>query len=193
MSSRFRERADLLVRYSLLLLVGAIEDNGGIFSYLPWRTRRIRRFREACPVMCRDLARVVLCEHALEDGSWKDVLELAASRPYPPLVIVTARLADERLWAEVLNLGGYDVLAQPLDRNEALRTIGLAWDRWARLAGRTWDWPRSCSQYDRHETRIRSDIEQRVAPRDAACQEEAAAPGLPRGIVAPRRVGAGRG
>ena len=192
MSSRFRERADLLVRYSLLLLVGAIEDNGGIFSPFPWPTRRTRRLREACPVMCRDLARVVLCEHTLEDGSWKDVLELAASRPYPPLVIVTARLADERLWAEVLNLGGYDVLAQPLDRNEALRTIGLAWDRWARLAGR-WDWPRSCSQYDRHETRIRSDIEQRVAPRDAACQEEAAAQGLPSGIVAPRGVGAGRG
>jgi hypothetical protein len=193
MSSGFRERADLLVRYSLLLLVGAIEDNGGIFSYLPWRTRRIRRFREACPVMCRDLARVVLCEHALEDGSWKDVLELAALRPYPPPVIVTARLADERLWAEVLNLGGYDVLAQPLDRNEALRAIGLAWDRWARLDERAWDWPRSCSKYDRNETRIRSDIEQRVAPRDAACQEEATAPGLPRGIVAPRRVGAGRG
>jgi hypothetical protein len=45
---------------------------------------------------------------------------------------VTSRLADERLWSEVLNLGGYDVLPQPLDRNEALRTIGLAWDRWAR-------------------------------------------------------------
>jgi hypothetical protein len=78
------------------------------------------------------MARVVLCEHALEDGSWKDVLELAASRPYPPPLIVTSRLADERLWSEVLNLGGYDVLPQPLDRNEALRTIGLAWDRWAR-------------------------------------------------------------
>jgi len=193
MNSRFLERADFpAARYSLLLLVGAIEDNGGIFSHFPWPTRRTRRLREAWPVMCRDLARVVLCEHALEDGRWKDVLELAASRPYPPLVIVTARLADERLWAEVLNLGGYDVLAQPLDRNEALRTIGLAWDRWARLAGR-WDWPRSCSQYDRHETRIRSDIEQRVAPRDAACQEEAAAQGLPSGIVAPRGVGAGRG
>jgi hypothetical protein len=193
MSSRLRERADLLVRYSLRLLVGAIEDNGGIFSYLPWRTRRIRRFREACPLMCRDLARVVLCEHALEDGSWKDVLELAASRPYPPLVIVTARLADERLWAEVLNLGGYDVLAQPLDRNEALRAIGLAWERWASLGERTRDWPWSCLQHDCHETRIRSEIDQRLAPRDVAYEEEAAASGLSRGIGAPRRVGAGRG
>jgi hypothetical protein len=81
MSSRFRERADFqAVRYSLLLLVGAVEDNGGIFSHFPWRTRRTRSFRKACSVMCLDLARVVLCEHALEDGSWKDVLELAASR-----------------------------------------------------------------------------------------------------------------
>src|SRR5215831_2483662 len=117
-------------RYSLLLLVGAVEDKDAVFSQFPWHTRTARCFREALPLICRDLARVVLCEGALHDGSWKDVLELAASRPYPPPLIVTSRLADERLWAEVLNLGGYDVLAQPLDRAEALRAIRLAWDHW---------------------------------------------------------------
>lgn len=159
MSLKFSPSSDSPVaRYSLMLLVGAIEDHGQIFSHFPWRTRRTRRFREACPVMCRDLARVVLCEDALEDASWKDVLELAASRPYPAPVIVTSRLADERLWSEVLNLGGYDVLPQPLDCNEAVRAIGLAWDRWARVAEHASDWPRSCLQHDCHETRIRSGI-----------------------------------
>jgi DNA-binding NtrC family response regulator len=132
MSSRLAEGADFpAAPYSLLLLVGAVEDNDAVFSQFPWHIRRARCFREARAAMCRDLARVVLCEHALEDASWKDVLGLASSRRYPPPVIVTSRLADERLWAEVLNLGGYDVLPQPLDRNEAVRAIGLAWDRWA--------------------------------------------------------------
>ena len=34
------------------------------------------------------------------------------------LMLVVSRHADERLWAEVLNLGGFDVLALPFDRDE---------------------------------------------------------------------------
>ena len=42
-------------------------------------------------------------------------------------MIVTSRLADDRLWAEVLNLGGYDVLAKPFDASEVARVVGTAW------------------------------------------------------------------
>jgi DNA-binding response OmpR family regulator len=41
-------------------------------------------------------------------------------------LVVTSRMADEALWAEVLNMGGYDVLAQPLDTEEVTRVIGAA-------------------------------------------------------------------
>jgi DNA-binding NtrC family response regulator len=47
-----------------------------------------------------------------------------------PALIVTCRLADERLWAEALNLGAYDVLAKPFDRDEVLRSVSLAWLNW---------------------------------------------------------------
>ena len=75
---------------------------------------------------------VVLCERDLQPGSWKDVLEQAAILPDPPPLIVTSRLADERLWAEALNLGAYDVLAKPFDRTEATRVLGAAWRTWGR-------------------------------------------------------------
>jgi len=39
---------------------------------------------------------------------------------------VADRLADDRLWAEVLNLGAYDLLIKPFDTQEVLRTVGLA-------------------------------------------------------------------
>ena len=48
----------------------------------------------------------------------------------PPLQIVTSRLANDRLWAEALNLGAYDVLARPFDAAEVLRSVGMAWRRW---------------------------------------------------------------
>ena len=50
--------------------------------------------------------------------------------PDPPFLIVASRLADERLWAEALNLGAYDVLAKPFDSTEVTRIVGMAWLRW---------------------------------------------------------------
>jgi DNA-binding response OmpR family regulator len=59
-----------------------------------------------------------------------DVLDnLKLLRHAPPL-IVTSRLADERLWAEALNLGAYDVLAKPFDPQELNRSMNLAFLHW---------------------------------------------------------------
>ena len=73
---------------------------------------------------------VVVCERDLPPGSWKDMLEQVTILPDPPSFIVTSRLADERLWAEALNLGAYDVLAKPFDRTEAMRVVSAAWRAW---------------------------------------------------------------
>jgi DNA-binding response OmpR family regulator len=48
----------------------------------------------------------------------------------PPFLIVASPFADERLWAEALNVGAYDVLAKPFDANEVIRTLSSAWRRW---------------------------------------------------------------
>jgi DNA-binding response OmpR family regulator len=75
---------------------------------------------------------VVVCEQDLPPGSWKDVLEQVTILPDPPSLIVTSRLADERLWAEALNLGAYDVLTKPFDRTEVMRVVSGAWRAWGR-------------------------------------------------------------
>jgi len=72
----------------------------------------------------------VLCEHDLAPGSWRELLEFVDGLPAPPPLIVTSRTADERMWAEVLNLGGYDVLAKPLNGEEVIRTVTSAWSLW---------------------------------------------------------------
>lgn len=73
---------------------------------------------------------IVLCEHDLPSGSWTELLDFAEGLQAPPPVIVTSRVADERMWAEVLNLGGYNVLARPLDSEEVIRTVTSAWSLW---------------------------------------------------------------
>jgi len=53
---------------------------------------------------------VLLCERDHSDGNWEDLLKATARLPDPPNLVVFSRLADEVLWAKVLNLGGFDVL-----------------------------------------------------------------------------------
>lgn len=85
---------------------------------------------------CRDaddliqFATVVISEDSLPDGSWQDVLRTVQALERPPALIVTSRLADNRLWAEVLNLGGYDVLAQPLRAQEVMWAVRSAQHQW---------------------------------------------------------------
>jgi DNA-binding NtrC family response regulator len=69
---------------------------------------------------------VILTETRLSDGTWIDVLELAHEMGLPSTVIVTDRVADDLLWAEVLNLGAYDLLVQPFDTCEVQRILSNA-------------------------------------------------------------------
>jgi len=69
---------------------------------------------------------VLICERELQDGCWRDILAQVKFLPRQPLVIVTSMFADERLWAEVLNLGGYDVLRKPFQEKEVMRMLDQA-------------------------------------------------------------------
>ena len=73
---------------------------------------------------------VLLCERDLLPGTWTDVLAHIQSLPNAPSLIVASRLADDRLWAEALNLGAWDVLAKPFDHIEVIRSVKSAWQHW---------------------------------------------------------------
>lgn len=75
---------------------------------------------------------IVLCDGDFRPGSWKDILAETLDLAHPPHLIVTSRLADEALWAEVLNLGAYDVLAKPFEAQEVQRVVAMAWQNWER-------------------------------------------------------------
>ncbi len=70
----------------------------------------------------------VVCENNLDGNDWTDVLDYLNGREAPPLVVTSTR-ADEFLWVEVLHRGGYDVLAQPFDRMEVERVLGMCCSR----------------------------------------------------------------
>jgi len=69
---------------------------------------------------------VILSAANLPDGTWLEVLDLARRLSPHSEVIVTDRNADARFWAEALNMGAYDLIAQPFASGEVQRILGNA-------------------------------------------------------------------
>ncbi len=95
-----------------------------------WNLQLAPRLRDAGMLINELTIGVVITDCGLPDGTWRDVLQELQQRVREPPLIVTCRLADERLWVEVLNAGGYDVLTTPLQGTEMIRSISLAWRHW---------------------------------------------------------------
>jgi DNA-binding NtrC family response regulator len=66
---------------------------------------------------------VILTEARFSDGNWEDVVQLVERQNLSSAVVVTDRLADARFWADALDLGAYDVLAQPFCCAEVQRVV----------------------------------------------------------------------
>jgi DNA-binding NtrC family response regulator len=96
---------------------------------LPLRLDHVASIKLAHAKLQREDYDVILTEAALPDGTWVDVLQLARNSAQELEVIVTDPQADARFWAEVLNLGAYDVLPQPFYEPEVCRILSNACSR----------------------------------------------------------------
>jgi DNA-binding response OmpR family regulator len=94
---------------------------------------RAQARHDALPLVRDRRPAVVICERELADGTWQDLLGDLQCEVYPPMLIVCSLIADDRLWAEVLNIGGYDVLMKPFHHIEVTRVVQMA----ARQSGRS--------------------------------------------------------
>ena len=107
-----------------------------IVGHSRWSLFQADTFPGALTFLREKPVSVVLCERDLPPQTWIDLYQNLQNLSTPPCLIVTSRLADERLWAEALNLGAWDVLAKPFERSEVLRTVKSAWQHWYDRASR---------------------------------------------------------
>jgi DNA-binding NtrC family response regulator len=90
---------------------------------LPVSLDHVASVQQARTKLRQDDYCVILTEAVLPDGNWIDVLHLAREHPAEIEVVATSPHADARFWAEALNFGAYDVLAQPFDEPEVRRIL----------------------------------------------------------------------
>jgi DNA-binding response OmpR family regulator len=101
-----------------------------IIGHSNWSFLKADRVPPAIAFLEQHQISVVLCESDFGPKAWIDILDNTTHQRKPPCLIVTSRLADERLWAEALNLGAWDVLAKPFDRSEVLHSVAVAGVHW---------------------------------------------------------------
>jgi DNA-binding NtrC family response regulator len=94
-----------------------------------WSILPVRTLHEAMCALAQWKLPLVLCEPRFPGGDWRDLLShLNSQKGAPKLVLVAPH--DTTLAAELMNLGGYDVLEKPLDRAECLHVFASARRNW---------------------------------------------------------------
>jgi DNA-binding response OmpR family regulator len=117
-------------KFPLLIVSPYADDCSAVRQILQnpcWQIDYARNLDEAGKSLQHKVVSVILCERDLPDGTWKDLLTRTRELSVIPSVLVVSRHADDSLWADVLNSGGYDVLPKPFDRRETVRVISMAW------------------------------------------------------------------
>jgi len=118
---------------SRVLFVSGHHDDARRLSRMldasPLRLDHAESIKHARAKLQMDDFDVILTEAVLPDGTWIDALRLAQDCKRDLEVIVTDPHADARFWAEALNLGAYDMLAQPFYEPEVRRILYNACSR----------------------------------------------------------------
>lgn len=129
-SSGRHKRISRKPRTHRVLLVSTDPSDYAMLSHIldgdQWTVRRTPSCRQAAISIHELPPAVVICQTRLPDGSWRSLLRDVLETDVPPRLIVLSRVVDDALWAEVLNLGGYDVLPRPLDPKEVSYVISMA-------------------------------------------------------------------
>jgi DNA-binding NtrC family response regulator len=105
-----------------------------MLSSLPVPLEHVADVQRARATIQADSHQVILTEATLPDGTWRDILDIVRVVQPAPAVIVTDASADARFWAEALNLGAYDLIAQPFATAEVRRILSYACSRQSAVA-----------------------------------------------------------
>jgi DNA-binding response OmpR family regulator len=123
-------RKTLPTSLSILSVSGDRADHVALrraLAEIPCQIVTTNTCQAALPLLHRGQMSIVICESNLPDGTWRDMLKsLNTSLEEKPILIVSSKCPEEYLWAEVLNLGGFDVIAKPFNIRELRHVLESA-------------------------------------------------------------------
>ncbi len=118
---------------TILSISEVAEEHAALESLLRdprWKLLRAGNLTAAGALLSDTEVAVVVCDCDSVPEDWATVVKHVQTMPLPASVIITSRIADDRLWSQALHLGAWDVLAKPFRAAEVLRSVRYAWEHW---------------------------------------------------------------
>jgi DNA-binding NtrC family response regulator len=92
-----------------------------------WRLFPAHTLSEAIEIVRSEGVRIVFCDPEVQTVDWQKAVSLLSKPPFRACVIVLSSFLCRNSWEEVAQLGGYEVLPKPLERDKVLRVAKAAW------------------------------------------------------------------
>ena len=91
-----------------------------------WSVARALSWGEVSSFCGRVASPVVLVDRHFQGSDWRFTLSSLLNTTENCCLILLSDVSDPYLWNELVQYGGFDVLARPFERSEVLRTLAFA-------------------------------------------------------------------
>ena len=119
-----------LLRLMPVLLASERDDDHQTLQALlhdtKWTVARALSWGEASSFCGRAVKPVVLVDRHFQGSDWRFTVSSLVNLEANSCLILLSDVSDPYLWNEVVQHGGFDVLARPFERSEVLRTLAFA-------------------------------------------------------------------
>ena len=115
----FRKRA----RLPILAILCSDADRATLKRAVP-EAAVTESWDEAAPLLGSTRFAAVVCDRDLPGRDWRETVRELAK--LSPCILLASPILNGSLWQEVVQCGGYDVLAKPLEERHVLKTIEQA-------------------------------------------------------------------
>ena len=89
-----------------------------------WNLAAAHNWDEAAPLLASGQFAVIVYDRDLPNRDWRQTVRNLTS--FSPCVLLASKGIDASLWQEVVQCGGHDVLAKPVEERGVLKTIDQA-------------------------------------------------------------------
>src|SRR4051794_3320791 len=120
-----------------ILFIGADEHDHAVLANIlanpTWVVIKAQDLAAARSALKDHNVSVVLYDCDSTQDHFTKIADDVQQMPLPAPIIITSRLADDRLWSQALDSGVWDVLSKPLRTAEVVRSLRYAWEHWRNL------------------------------------------------------------
>jgi DNA-binding NtrC family response regulator len=91
-----------------------------------WEVHMASTSDSAAEILKHHPADVIVCDRDVKPAGWRVAIEELAARSPASRFILSSPANDDRLWLEVIERGGFDVVTTPLHQERVIRAIQQA-------------------------------------------------------------------